>query len=116
MKLVAKNDIIIGRIVDIMQSKGGLVLPTSEIKNVTVLLLVDDVGPDVKNCKKGDVILYEAMGHAYFRDGSHWGLVHDNKVLALATELDDDVLAVEGEKRVDGKPAAPQPFTTSPEA
>lgn len=117
MKFEPKNDVLIGRIVDIQQSKGGLALPTSEIKNVTVLLLVDSVGPDVKSCKVGDIILYEALGHAFFRDGSHLGVVRDGKVLAVVTDLDMSTITIEGDgKRVDGTRGERAPFTPPPQA
>lgn len=108
MKFEPKNDVLIGRIVDIEQSKEGLILATSEIKNVTVLLLVDAIGPEVKACKVGDYVLYEAMGHAYFRDGSHLGIVRDSKVVAVVTDLDPKTIAIEGtKKRIDGKTVDP---------
>ena len=108
MKLAPKNNIIIGRMVDIEQSKGGLILPTSEIKSVSVLMLVDSTGPDVKSCEPGDIILYEAMGHAYFRSGEHFGIVRDDKVIAVASDIDPTTIVIEGtKKRIDGKTVDP---------
>ena len=110
MKFTPKNDLLIGRVVDIIQSKGGLELAASDGKNVTLLMLVDAVGPAVKSCAPGDIIIYEAMGHALFRDGTHLGIVRDEKVVAVVTELDPDSIHIEGDKRL----AAPkQPQSTA---
>jgi len=104
MKLHPKNNIIIGRMVDIEQSKGGLILPTSDVKNISVLMLVDAIGPDVKSCVPGDIILYEAMGHAFFRSGEHFGIVRDDKVVSVVTDIDPKTIVIEGDKkRVDGR-------------
>lgn len=117
MELEPKGKWIVGRVVDIEQSKGGLTLATSEIKNVTVFLLVDKVGPDVKNAKVNDVILYKAMNHVFLRDGTHYAVVLDDEdnVIAQVTNLDMGRVAIEGQKKVDGSPAdGPRPTPAPP--
>ena len=117
MKLDPKGKWLVGRIVDINQSKGGILLASSEVKNVTVFLLVDQVGPDVKNAKIGDVILYKSMNHVFTRDGQHWGVVLDDvdNIIATVTDLDPKAIVVEGDgKRVDGKPAVSTPHPNQP--
>ena len=116
MHLDPKGKWIVGRIVDIEQSKGGLTLATSEIKNVTVFLLVDKIGPDVKNAQPGDVILYKAMNHVFLRDGTHWAVVLDDEenVIAKVMDLDENRIAIEGQKRIDGSPAMPPGPTPAP--
>ena len=105
-----KNQHILGRIIDFEQSVGGIVLPTSAVKNVTVLVLVDQIGPDVKNCKVGDVILYLKMNHVFLRDGTHLAQVRDEDVICTVEGLDSKLITVEGGgKRIDGQPYTPTP-------
>jgi hypothetical protein len=104
---------IVGRVVDFDVSKGGIILAGNEVKNITVFLLVDQIGPDVKRAKVGDVILYKVMQHVYTRDGSHQGVVLDDEenVIATVTDLDMKLVHVEGDgKRMDGTPGGPAPL------
>lgn len=116
MELNPKGKWILGRIVDIEQSKEGLVLATSEIKNVTVFLLVDKIGDQVTRAKVGDIILYKAMNHVFLRDGTHYAVVLDDgdNVIADVTGLDPKRIAIEGQKKVDGSPASPMGPTPAP--
>lgn len=109
LSLKPKNQHILGKIVDVMQSKGGIMLPTSNVKNVTVFVLVKHVGPDVKNCKVGDIVLYLRMNHLWLRDGTHWCQVKDEDVICTVEDLDMSLFAVEGETRADGQPYNPTP-------
>ena len=101
MELEPKGRWMVGRVIDFDQSKGGIALATSEIKNVTVFLLVDKVGPDVKNAKVGDIILYKHMSHCWLRDGTHWGLVLDEPdiVIAEVTGIDLSRATIDGQKK-----------------
>jgi hypothetical protein len=107
--LTPKGSFILGKIVDIQESKGGITLATSEIKNVTVMVIVKHVGPDVKNCKIGDIVIYMKMNHIWLRDGTHWAEVDDKDIICTVEGLDHNKLAIEGEKRVDGQPYVPTP-------
>jgi hypothetical protein len=50
------------------------------------------------------------MGHIFLRSGEHYGIVRDEKVVAVVTDLDPDSIHVEGDKRL----AAPkQPQSTA---
>jgi len=110
-----KNQHILGRIIDFEQSTGGIVLPNSAVKNVTVLVLVDQVGPDVKNCKVGDVVLYLKMNHVFLRDGTHFAQLRDEDVICTVEGLDPKLLVIEGGgKRVDGQPHKPTPHPNQP--
>jgi len=106
MRMKPLGTTMVGRIVDIISTKGGLELPDAEIKGVTVFVLVDAVGPDVTKVHKGDVIVPVHLNHAYFRDGTHYAVVDEDKVKCIVEDLDPRQLAVEGERRVDGKPAS----------
>lgn len=100
MKIIPKADQLVGRIVDMNRSKGGLVMPeTKSMVNVTMLLLVDDVGPDVQRCKPGDFIVYHQCHHVYFRDGTHYAMAVDKDVRAVVEGLDRAQLEIEGESK-----------------
>jgi len=106
MKMRPLGTHMVGRVVDIIQTKGGLELPDGEIKGVSIFVLVDVVGPDVTKVKKGDVVLPKHGDHAWFRDGTHYLIVDEQNVRCVVEDLDPRQLAVEGERRVDGKPAS----------
>ena len=97
MKLRPINKVIIGRMVDICRTAGGLELPTSQIKNVTVFVLVESVGPGVTVCKPGDILLYRHMGHVYLRDGSHWAILEEENILCHVEDIEADRVTIEGE-------------------
>lgn len=107
MNLVPQGKWLVGRVVDIDSTAGGLTLPQEQIKNVTVFLLVDAVGPEVQKAKVGDVILYKAMNHVFLRDGTHQGVVLDDSdnIIAIVCGLDTARITVAG-KKVDGLPAS----------
>jgi co-chaperonin GroES (HSP10) len=113
MRLEPLGKVIVGRLVDITKSKGGLELPTSQVKNVTVFLLVDSVGPDVTKCKPGDIVLYQKMGHVWTRDGTHFGLAEEDDIKCIVKELDPATIVIEGEEkwnlRDPNGPPAPAP-------
>ena len=100
---------IVGRIVDIDMSKGGLRLAASEIKGVTVFLLVDEIGPDVKHAEVGQVIVYKTMNHILTRDGQHTAVVLDDNDNVGGTVEGLDMNRV----TIAGQPALPR--TESPE-
>ena len=107
--LTPKGAFILGKIVDIQTSKGGILLATSDVKNVTVMVLVKHIGPDVKNCKVGDICIYLRMNHIFLRDGTHWAEIDDKDIICTVDGLDHSKLAIEGETRVDGQPSSPTP-------
>jgi hypothetical protein len=82
---------IVGRIVDINVSRGGIQLVTGEVKGVTVFLLVDEIGPDVKHAKVGEIILYKTMNHVITRDGQRRAVVIDDADNIIGTVEDLDM-------------------------
>lgn len=96
MKIVPKTDHVVGRIVDYRKTQGGLHLATSEIKNLTVYLFVDAIGPDVTRCKPGDVVLYSAVGHVYTRTGEHLGIINEKAILGEVLDLDMSLMTING--------------------
>jgi co-chaperonin GroES (HSP10) len=114
MKLTPLGKQIVGRVVDIDKTSTGLSLPTNQVKNVTVFILVDAIGPDVTKCKVGDVILYLKLGHCILRDGTHFGIVNEDDLIAIVSDLDPRTITVGGkkEKSVENGPPAPSRLIT----
>jgi hypothetical protein len=96
---IPKGKWLHGPLVDIAKSRGGLALPEGEIKNVTILMRVAAVGPDVVRCKPGDFIVYRQCFHILLRDGTHTALVNDDDVWSTVEGLDPLMLTIEGEER-----------------
>jgi len=107
LTLKPKGSIILGKVVDITQSKGGITLITSEVKNVTVMMIVKHIGPDVKNVVVGDIAIYLKANHIWLRDGTHWLEADDKDIMCTVHDYDPATLAIEGEKRVDGRAVEP---------
>lgn len=83
-------DNIIASIVDLKESKGGLVLPTNSGRNVTMLARVESVGPEVKRCKAGDVVVYHRCNFIVLRDGTQRITFLDSEVLCTVEGLDEN--------------------------
>jgi hypothetical protein len=88
-----------GRIIDIVQTKGGIELPDTAVAKVTVFLLVDRIGPEVTKIAVGDVILYMTLNHVFLRDGTHVGIVHEDSLIGQVEGLDTDRIHIEGDER-----------------
>jgi hypothetical protein len=103
---------MVGRLVDFDQSKGGVVLATQSPQNVTVCMIVDAIGEDVKSAKVGDVLLYIQVRHVNFRDGTYFAVAIDtgDNVVAHVEDLDMSRVTVQGKKpqaNGDGPHASP---------
>ena len=103
MKLEPKWDFLVGRVVDVDKTANGLTLPDTKIQGLTMFCRVDAVGPDVKSCKPGDIILYFRCNHVWLRDRTHAIVIKDSEVLAVVQDLDLARCTIEGET----KPAEP---------
>jgi hypothetical protein len=104
LTLIPKRDQIIARLIDMGKTEGGLHLPRSEMRGVSVLARVESVGPDVTSCKPGDIILPRAIGHAWLRGGLiHWAVIDDKEVLCEVQGLDPETIIYDDEhsRRVD---------------
>ena len=89
MKIKPVEDLIIGRIVDVAESRGGIFLPRTSVTGVTALMRVDAVGPKVTRCQPGDTIAYRRMWHMMLRDGTYSAWTADEDVMGVVTELEE---------------------------
>lgn len=108
--LIPKRDMIVARLIDMNKTEGGLTLPLSEMRGVSVLARVESVGPDVKSCAVGDIIVPLAVGHCWLRGGLlHWALIEDKNVLCAVEGLDLEkiVYVDDHERKVEAVAAAP---------
>jgi hypothetical protein len=76
----AHGKTIVGRICDVKESSEGIKIVDTNLKNITILVLVDVVGPRVKRCKVGDIICARAIDHMWLRDGTRVALVQEEDV------------------------------------
>jgi len=84
IELDPQANIIIARLIDMQRTESGIIMPDTQIKGVTVFALVERIGPDVKRCKPGDVILPRAVEHCWLRGGTfHRALIQDEHVVAI---------------------------------
>lgn len=101
MKLRPKGKQVIGRIVDIVSTKSGISLPDSQMKGVTIFVLLDEVGPEVTNYKAGEIVLPHHVNHVFLRGGTyHRVIFEDKEILGVMEDVPLDQMTV------DGKPAA----------
>lgn len=102
IRLKPQSKWIVGRLIDFDQTAGGVTLATESPQNVTVLLHVDDVGPEVTHCKVGDVVAYRTMFHVNFRDGTRHAVALDegNNIVAVVEGLEHELerLTIAGRK------------------
>jgi len=104
MKFIPKRKQIVGRTVDVQETKGGIELPDEVVKHVTCFVHVDDVGPEVTQCKVGDLILHKRLLHVFLRDNTHVVLVDDEDVLCAIETSEDERrrMKIEGAKDYEG--------------
>jgi len=70
-------------------------LPTSKM-NTTVFVVIDAIGPDVKNFKEGDIVIPKLVNHIYLRDGFHRVLLEEETTLAKVDDLPIERLTIPG--------------------
>jgi len=98
VKFGPKKTKVLGRLVDVVESDGGLVLPDSK-NNATIFVIVDETGPDVTVCKVGDIVLPHHFNHIYIRGGMHRVVFDESDILTDVTEVRMDQLSIEGVKQ-----------------
>lgn len=97
MKIVPKKSQVTGRVVDITMSKGGIVLPDSQMKGVTIFVVLDAIGPDVKDYKVGDIVLPRHINHVYLRGGAfHCVIFEEADILATVEDVPFDQITIDG--------------------
>lgn len=83
----------------VRQEGGQIEVASSEIKNTTMMVRVEQAGEGVNRCKVGDLIVYLRCAQMYFRAGVHRGVVHNDDVVCVVTDYDPKSLEVKGEER-----------------
>jgi hypothetical protein len=106
------NEHILGRIVDVKRTAGGIELAGDQIRNVTTMVLVDVVGEGVDRCKVGDVILQYKCSHVWLRNGYHVVAVKNDEVICVVEGLDFELVEIEGDKRARPTPGNGRLVTT----
>jgi hypothetical protein len=94
IELEPKRDIIIARLIDMKRTESGLHLPdTEQVKGATIFALVEKIGPDVKSCKPGDVVLPFVINHCWLKGGTyHRAVIKDEAVVASVRGLDPSTI------------------------
>lgn len=96
MKVVPKKNVIAGRMLDVARTKGGIELPSGSDK-VSVLVLIDAVGPEVVDYKVGDVVSPLRVYKINLRGGLNTVVFKDEEVLAVVEDVPLDQFNVIGE-------------------
>jgi co-chaperonin GroES (HSP10) len=112
VKIVPLKNQIIGIGVEITMTVSGIVLPDQQGMKATVFMLIEAVGPDVKDYKVGDVVLAYKVSQIYLRGGYHKTIFDDKEILAVIQDLPLDRLSVDGKPlkpAEDGRFALPSP-------
>ena len=110
LSFVPKGPWAVGRIVDVARTAGGIEFASSTIKNVTVLMLIDAVGPGFERAEVGDLVAYFKCSHIWLRNGLHAAVVANEDVVAVVQGVDWELVEIEGDKRNDIAPSQPQIF------
>ena len=91
MKLVPKGKWAVARLVDVQKSMlQTLDLPDAEKQGVSVIALIDTVGPEFTRAKPGDLVMYLRCQHIVLRNRMHAALIDEDNVLATIECSDDD--------------------------
>jgi hypothetical protein len=104
MKFIPKRKQIVGRTVDVQETKDGIALPDEKVQHVTCFVHVDAIGPEVTQCTVGDLILHKRLSHVFLRDNTHVVVVDDEDVLcAIETTPEERArMKIEGAKDYEG--------------
>ncbi len=96
VKFVPQRNQILGTQVEITATEGGLVMPDQQGMKASIFVLIEAVGPDVKDYKVGDVVLPYKSNQIFLRGGYHRLIFEDKEVLAIAKDLPLNRLSVGG--------------------
>ena len=91
MKLNPKWKWVIGRMVDVTSSSGGLELPSTRTAGASAYMLIDAVGPEAESCKVGDIAIFIKVQHFETRDGERFTMAIDEATNSCADVEDLDV-------------------------
>ena len=93
---VPQRNQILGTQVEITATASGLVMPDQQAMKASIFVLIEAVGPDVKDYQAGDVVLPYKSNQIFLRGGYHRLIFEDKEVLAVAKDLPLDRLSVGG--------------------
>lgn len=93
-----KRNQVLGRPAEVRKSEGGLLLPDSQHKNTTVFVIVEAVGPEVRDCKEGDIVIPRHVNHIFLRGGFHRVTFEEEQILATVDETIRAQLTMSGEE------------------
>ena len=96
VKFVPQRNQILGTQVEITATASGIVLPDQQGMKASIFVLIEAVGPEVKDYKPGDVVLPYKSNQIFLRGGYHRLILEDKEVLALAKDLPLERLSVGG--------------------
>jgi hypothetical protein len=100
MKILLKPNQILGRIVKVVATKSGLILPSGHAqKKESIFFLVDELGSAVTDplCKVGSVVCPTGVSNIILR-GAEFHIIDEASVFCGIGELSPNELEIEGEK------------------
>ena len=88
MNIVPQGKQITGRCGSIVKTTGGLMLPETGLKGVTVFVQVEAVGPEATKYSAGQLLIVHKFNHIYLRGGVLHRVIFDvDEVLAVVEDL-----------------------------
>jgi len=103
MKILLQPKQILGRVVTITATKGGIIIPENSAKDgskkkESVLFLIDEIGSGVTNpmCKPGNIVCPISIQNIVLRD-REFRIVDEAAVFVGVGELDRKEYTIEGE-------------------
>ena len=110
IRFIPQRNQILGTQVEITTTVSGIVLPDQQGMKASIFVLIESVGPDVRDYKPGDIVLPYKSNQIFLRGGYHRLILEDKEVLAVAENLPLDRLSVGGKPlkaTADGKFSLP---------
>ena len=101
MKILLKPNQILGRIVKVVATKSGLILPGGAAqKKESIFFLIDELGSAVTDplCKVGSVVCPMGVSNIILR-GAEFHIIEESAVFCGIGELEPSELEIEGEKK-----------------
>jgi co-chaperonin GroES (HSP10) len=96
VKIVPKKNQILGTQVEITLTASGILMPDQQAMKASIFVLVEAVGPDVKDYKVGDVVMPYKSNQIFLRGGYHKLIMAEDDILAIVEDLPLDRLSVGG--------------------
>jgi hypothetical protein len=103
VKFVPKKSQMLGRLVQ-FAAKGAIVLPEVQGQKESKIILIDRVGPHVKDYKPGDFVVPRKYEIVMLRGGVNWFVIDEADIIGGVEELSMDEITIDGQPAQ--KPAA----------